>query len=66
MPDHEHGEGGTNLSGNRFEADVSPNRKNADIRDRKGNRFFTLLSKEDIMELHELTSELKLMMWKKL
>lgn len=65
MPDS-HSEGGTNLQGNRFEADVSPNRKNVDIKDRKGNRLFTLLSKEDIMELHELTRELKLMMWKHL
>jgi hypothetical protein len=59
-------EGGTNLQGNRFEADVSPNKARADIKDRKGNRLFTLLSREDIMELHELTGELKLMMWKHL
>lgn len=64
MPDHR--EGGTNLQGNRFEADLSPNKARADIKDRKGNRLFALLSREDIMELHELTSELKLMMWKKL
>lgn len=59
-------EGGTNIQGNRFEADVSPDRKRVDIKDRKGHRLFTLLSKEDIMELHELASELKLMMWKHL
>jgi hypothetical protein len=61
-----HKEGGTNIQGNRFEADVSPNQQRADIKDRKGNRLFTLLSREDIMELHELTSELKMMMWKNL
>lgn len=60
MPDH--GEGGTNLQGNRFEADVSPNGKRSDIKDRKGGRLWTLLSLEDIEELHELTSELRKMM----
>lgn len=61
-----HSEGGTNLQGNRFEADVSPNKERVDIKDRKNNRLFHTLSREDIMELHELTSELKMMMWKHL
>ncbi len=55
-------EGGTNLQGNRFEADVSPNKTRADIRDRKISRLFHTLDREDIRELHELTEELLRMM----
>lgn len=46
------------LRGNRFEADVAPNRSRADIRDVKNRRLFVLLSREDLEELHELTGEL--------
>jgi hypothetical protein len=55
-------EGGTNLQGNRFEADVSPNKARADIRDRKISRLIHTLNKEDVRELHELTEELLQMM----
>lgn len=58
----EHSKGGTNLQGNRFEADVAKNGSRSDIRDRKGGRLFMLMSLEDIEELHELTSELRKMM----
>lgn len=51
-------EGGTNIRGNRFEADLAKNKKLADIRDRKNNRLFVILSHEDIRELHDLTAEL--------
>lgn len=51
-------EGGKNLQGNRFEADVAPNKSRADVKDRKNNRLFILLNREDIEELHELTGEL--------
>ncbi len=55
-------EGGTNLQGNRFEADVSPSKTRADIRDRKISRLFHTLDRDDIQELHELTEELLRMM----
>lgn len=53
-------EGGTHFAGNRFEADVSPNRKRVDVKDRKGHKLFTLLAREDIEELKELAEELLL------
>lgn len=53
-----HSEGGTHISGNRFEADISPNKTRADIKDRKNSKFFLLLSPEDLQELHDLTFEL--------
>lgn len=54
MPDRKHSEGGTNIHGNRFEADVSPNQRLADIKDRKNNRFLTLLNREDLEELQAM------------
>jgi len=51
-------EGGTNIRGNRFEADLAKNRKIADIRDRKNGRLFVILNREDMQELHDLTGEL--------
>jgi hypothetical protein len=51
-------EGGTNIRGNRFEADLARNKKVADIRDRKNSRLITILNREDIQELHDLTAEL--------
>lgn len=53
-----HSEGGTNISGNRFEADVAPNKKRADIKDRKGNRLFPLLNREDLEELRDMSIHL--------
>lgn len=53
-----HSEGGVNLRGNRFEADMSPNRSRADIKDRKNSKLFIMLSREDLEELHELTGKL--------
>lgn len=53
-----HSEGGTNVQGNRFEADVSPNKKRVDIKDRKGNRMFTLLNREDLEELRDMSMHL--------
>lgn len=53
-----HSEGGTNLRGNRFEADLALNKSRADIKDRKNSKLFLLLSREDLQELHELTGEL--------
>lgn len=50
-----HPEGGVNVFGNRFEADIAPNKKRVDIRDRKGNRMFTLLSREDLEELRDIS-----------
>ncbi len=55
-------EGGTNLQGNRFEADVARNRSRADIKDRKNNRLFILLSREDLEELRDIVAELLRMM----
>jgi hypothetical protein len=55
-------EGGTHVSGNRFEADLAPNRSRADIKDRKNNRLFTLLSREDLEELRDLAAEILRMM----
>lgn len=55
-------EGGTNIQGNRFEADVAPNRARADIKDRKIHRLLHTLNREDIQELHDLTNELLKMM----
>jgi hypothetical protein len=60
MPEHK--EGGTNVSGNRFEADISPNRSRADIKDRKNNRLFSLMNREDLEELRDLAAELLGMM----
>lgn len=55
-------EGGTHVSGNRFEADLAPNKSRADIRDRKHNRLFMLMNREDLQELRELADELLSMM----
>lgn len=60
MSDHK--EGGTNIQGNRFEADVSRNRSRADIKDKKSGRVFTLLNPEDVLELKDLAFELLRMM----
>lgn len=60
MPDYS--EGGTNVQGNRFEADVSKNRSRADIRDRKHNRLFMLMDRGDLEELRDLAAELLAMM----
>lgn len=57
-----HSEGGTNLQGNRFEADVARNRSRADIKDRKNNRLFILLNREDLEELRDIAAELLRMM----
>ena len=62
MPDRKHKEGGTNISGNRFEADLAPNRSTADVRDRKYNRLFMLMNREDLSELRDLAEELLGMM----
>lgn len=51
-----HSEGGTNIQGNRFEADVSPNQQRADIKDRKNNRLLMLLNREDLEELRAMVS----------
>lgn len=55
-------EGGIHLQGNRFEADISPNKSRADIKDRKNSKLFLLMSREDLEELRELTGELLGMM----
>jgi hypothetical protein len=55
-------EGGTNIRGNRFEADLARNRQLADVRDRKNNRLFVILSREDLQELHDLTEKVLEMM----
>lgn len=57
-----HSEGGTNIQGNRFEADIARNRSRADIKDRKGHKLFTLLNREDLQELRDISDELLRMM----
>jgi len=57
-----HNEGGTNIQGNRFEADVSRNKQRADIKDRKIGRVLHTLNREDVQELHDMAAELLGMM----
>ncbi len=51
-------EGAISIGGDRFEADVSPNREFADIVDRKELKRLILLDLPALRELHELTDEL--------